>query len=289
MEIARRIWWAWPLWAVSRLPGAMRPMHAAYRWLARRRGCANGACRIDEAGQPYGRQHPAAHRVACRSRFSLRSSLPPWVFMWAMAFALYAGCKWLTYCDARDRGVASDRLRRSAISSRGPGWTRPRFWAQTERRRRPARSEWIAAVAQDRDSARRCSGVAPAALPGHPLLAGWLGMVGLMFRPALRHVPPAVARLADASASTPCRVMQQSAAFEHRWRTSGGRRWNTAFHELATRFTFRPLRLRVGPARGHAAGVSALGLIHELVISLPAHGGYGLPTGYFVRPGARRR
>ncbi len=47
VEIARRIWWAWPLWALSRLPGAMRPMHATYRWIARRRNCANGACNID--------------------------------------------------------------------------------------------------------------------------------------------------------------------------------------------------------------------------------------------------
>src|SRR5688572_1660014 len=29
-EIARRIWWAWPLWALSRLPGAMRPLRATY-------------------------------------------------------------------------------------------------------------------------------------------------------------------------------------------------------------------------------------------------------------------
>jgi predicted DCC family thiol-disulfide oxidoreductase YuxK len=44
VEIARRIWWAWPLWALSRLPGAMRPMRAGYQWMARRRSCANGAC-----------------------------------------------------------------------------------------------------------------------------------------------------------------------------------------------------------------------------------------------------
>ncbi len=41
VEIARRIWWAWPLWAVSRLPGATRPMSAMYRWIARHRSSAD--------------------------------------------------------------------------------------------------------------------------------------------------------------------------------------------------------------------------------------------------------
>jgi predicted DCC family thiol-disulfide oxidoreductase YuxK len=44
VEIARRIWWAWPLWALSRVPGAMRPTRAIYRWVARNRGCADGVC-----------------------------------------------------------------------------------------------------------------------------------------------------------------------------------------------------------------------------------------------------
>jgi predicted DCC family thiol-disulfide oxidoreductase YuxK len=44
--IARRIWWAWPLWALSRLPGAMPPLNAAYRWIARHRRCLNGACEV---------------------------------------------------------------------------------------------------------------------------------------------------------------------------------------------------------------------------------------------------
>jgi predicted DCC family thiol-disulfide oxidoreductase YuxK len=46
-QVARHIWWAWPLWALSRLPGAMWPMDAAYKWFARRRGCVSGACRRD--------------------------------------------------------------------------------------------------------------------------------------------------------------------------------------------------------------------------------------------------
>jgi predicted DCC family thiol-disulfide oxidoreductase YuxK len=46
MEIARRIWWAWPLWAVSRLPGAMQLFRAAYRLFARNRACVGNACAI---------------------------------------------------------------------------------------------------------------------------------------------------------------------------------------------------------------------------------------------------
>src|SRR5437870_3690201 len=37
MELARRIWWAWPVWVLSRLPGAMPKMRRAYRWVAERR------------------------------------------------------------------------------------------------------------------------------------------------------------------------------------------------------------------------------------------------------------
>jgi alginate O-acetyltransferase complex protein AlgI len=64
-----------------------------------------------------------------------------------------------------------------------------------------------------------------------------------------------------------------------------GRRWNTAFHELATRFTFRPLQPTVGRTAATLLVFLVSGLIHELVISVPAHGGYGLPTGYFVLQG----
>jgi len=44
VAIARRVGWAWPLWALSRIPGAMPVMRSAYRWIARNRGCVSGAC-----------------------------------------------------------------------------------------------------------------------------------------------------------------------------------------------------------------------------------------------------
>jgi predicted DCC family thiol-disulfide oxidoreductase YuxK len=44
--IARRIWWASPLWALSRVPGALPLLNVAYRWVARHRHCLNRACEV---------------------------------------------------------------------------------------------------------------------------------------------------------------------------------------------------------------------------------------------------
>lgn len=61
-----------------------------------------------------------------------------------------------------------------------------------------------------------------------------------------------------------------------------GRRWNLAVHDLMHDLTFRPLLGRWG-MQGAVAGVFILsGLFHELVLSLPAGGGFGLPTLFFL-------
>lgn len=47
---SRRSWWAQPLTIVSKLPVVMPVLRFAYRWVARRRYCGQGACRITSAG-----------------------------------------------------------------------------------------------------------------------------------------------------------------------------------------------------------------------------------------------
>ena len=42
--LSRQIWWAWPLYATSHLPGAMRLLDAAYRWFADHRTCVSDRC-----------------------------------------------------------------------------------------------------------------------------------------------------------------------------------------------------------------------------------------------------
>ena len=48
---------------------------------------------------------------------------------------------------------------------------------------------------------------------------------------------------------------------------------------------FRPLLRRLGAAGATFVAFLVSGFIHELVISLPARGGYGLPTMYFAVQG----
>lgn len=46
LQVTRRIWWAWPFYAVFSLPGFNRLIHAAYRSFARNRHYISHACRL---------------------------------------------------------------------------------------------------------------------------------------------------------------------------------------------------------------------------------------------------
>ncbi len=65
-----------------------------------------------------------------------------------------------------------------------------------------------------------------------------------------------------------------------------GARWNLAFHQVAYAWVFRTLRRRIGIRWAAMAVFFVSGAAHELVLSVPAGGGYGLPTLYFLIQGA---
>lgn len=44
--LARRIAWAWPLWAIAQWPPAMRVLRAMYRWVAAHRYCGLRNCPV---------------------------------------------------------------------------------------------------------------------------------------------------------------------------------------------------------------------------------------------------
>jgi hypothetical protein len=61
-----------------------------------------------------------------------------------------------------------------------------------------------------------------------------------------------------------------------------GVRWNTAFTTLARRFILRPLARTAGVRGAGLLVFLASGVVHDIAISLPAGGGWGWPTLYFL-------
>jgi len=206
-----------------------------------------------------------------------------WGFMWAMAFALYAGCKWLTYRDARRRGGAIDRWRALGYLFAWPGMDARAFLFGSDPVQRPSASEWLVALLKTLLGAALTGVAVRMKSSDHPFVAAWIGMIGVVFvlHFGVFHLMSLGWRRLGVNAMPIMRNPLRSVSLGEFW----GRRWNTAFHELAARFTFAPLRPIVGPTRATLLVFVVSGLIHELVISVPAHGGYGLPTGYFVLQG----
>ncbi|MCA9256650.1 MAG: hypothetical protein KDA33_13470, partial [Phycisphaerales bacterium] len=63
------------------------------------------------------------------------------------------------------------------------------------------------------------------------------------------------------------------------------RRWNRAFRDVSHALVVRPTRRFLGPAGAVGLVFVASGLVHELLMSWPARGGWGAPTAYFTLQG----
>ncbi len=61
-----------------------------------------------------------------------------------------------------------------------------------------------------------------------------------------------------------------------------GKRWNLAVHEVLSIVVWQPLKPILGWRWAAAAVFIASGLLHELLLSYPAAGGWGWPLSYFV-------
>jgi predicted DCC family thiol-disulfide oxidoreductase YuxK len=46
LYVMRRIWWAWPVYAIFSLPGFNQLIHLGYRWVARNRYCISRTCNL---------------------------------------------------------------------------------------------------------------------------------------------------------------------------------------------------------------------------------------------------
>ncbi|MCI0702225.1 MAG: membrane bound O-acyl transferase family-domain-containing protein [Planctomycetia bacterium] len=211
------------------------------------------------------------------------SHWPPWVVMWAIAAGLFAICKWLTW--ARTIVPGASKWRQFAYWFAWPGLDAKAFFdpRPIPRERRPSTGEWVFAFVKFALGVALVCGVVRLVPAELPFVRAWVGMAGVVFllHFGTFHLLSCAWRTCGVDAKPIMNWPLVSESVSEFWR----KRWNLAFRDLAYRFLFRPLTARFGALAGLAGGFLVSGIAHELVISVPARGGYGLPTLYFVIQG----
>jgi hypothetical protein len=213
----------------------------------------------------------------------LRNRVTAWEFMWALAFAIFAGLKWFTWWSAKTR-VSHTPWRSAAYLLMWPGMDADSFLDAKPRAEKPKARQWFAAFLKAGLGAFCLWFLARQVPSGAPLLRGWMGMLGLilLLHFGSFHVIALVWQSFGIAAEPIMRAPLRSQSLSEFW----GRRWNLGFRQLSHDLIFRPTYKKLGP---HGAGFLVFlvsGLLHDLVISVPARGGYGLPTLYFAIQGA---
>lgn len=209
---------------------------------------------------------------------------PPWAVMWALAVVIFALCKWVTWHGTAVKGVSA--WRHLAYLFAWPGLDARSFLdpKSITPQQRPRPGEWLLGFAKFICGAVIVWGVVPRVPADFPILTGWIGMAGLVFllHFGLFHLLSCFWRAAGVNARPLMNWPVLATSVTEFW----GKRWNTAFRDLTHRFLFRPLSTRLGAVGALLTGFLLSGVVHDLVISVPAGGGYGWPTVYFLVQGA---
>jgi hypothetical protein len=201
--------------------------------------------------------------------------------MWMLALAVYFTCKALTWGTTHTVSVA--RWKHAAYLFAWPGMDAATFLGPKSFTSCCMAAEWLRATSRLLFSIVIVFGIARRLGAEDPYVVGWVGMVGfvLILHFGAFHLLSCAWRRLELTAHPLMNRPLTSTSLSEFW----GRRWNMAFRDLTHRFLFEPLTSRFGPRHGVLAGFAFSGLVHELVISVPAGAGYGGPTLFFAIQG----
>ena len=215
---------------------------------------------------------------------TLRAKLVPWIFMWMLAAAVFAGCKWQTWWDARAiMRSAKNWKRAAAYLLLWPGMEAHDFFEVGAEKQHIRASEWFIGIGKTLSGMALVWAGARVIASGHPLLGGWMGMIGLVL--FLHFGSFQLIALAWERSGIRVRPIMRRPVASRSLSKLWGKRWNLGFRKLSHAWVFQPLQKRFGLVGGTLGAFLASGLLHDLVISVPAGAGYGLPTAYFLAQG----
>jgi hypothetical protein len=211
----------------------------------------------------------------------LRGVVPPWIFMWILAVAIFAGFKWWTWWRTIHHGMETSFTRSLTFLFLWPGMDADRFLALDRTVPRPLPGSWLFAIAKTIFGAVLIWGVAR--LAGNGWGAGWIGMIGFIFilHFGIFHLLALFWQRNGIDAQPLMRWPALADSLSDFW----SKRWNAGFRDLAFGLLFVKLASHIPPRIATLTIFVVSGLIHELVITFPAGAGYGLPTCYFLTQG----
>ncbi len=201
-------------------------------------------------------------------------NLPRWAWMWLLAGGLFLLGKQAVFARMKRSGTSWPLWKTLAWFFAWPGMNARDF----ERSGQECPRSRVFALAKILIGSFLLWG--EARYFDHPLAAGWCGMIGLIL---VLHfgIFDLIAIFWQALGFRAAPIMNAPVAsllLAEFW----GRRWNSAFRDLAHPFVFVPAAKRWGLHSALWVSFAVSGLAHELVISVPAGAGFGLPTAYFI-------
>jgi hypothetical protein len=212
------------------------------------------------------------------------NTFPPWALMWTLAFMIYAACKCATF-------VSLWTQKKGALSA--PDWGYFLFWPGMDvqpflqkslQTNVSKKNNWLAIAMKLMIGILLLWGITPALPATMPLVKGWVGMIGLFF---LLHLGIfSVLCLLWSKQGFPVKSLFNAPLKAKSLTEFWGERWNLAYHDLMRHYLYKPLRQWIPQAQALILVFLFSGLLHDLVISIPARAGYGLPTLYFLIQGA---
>ena len=208
---------------------------------------------------------------------------PRWHLMWILSIVVFYCFKWLSWRSSNL--LKTSQTRRLAWWLAWPGMDASRFLLKRKLsgEHRPEIAEWASATGVlVLGLALFAAGVLCVNRQNN-IAGAWCGMFGIVFMLhfGLFHLMSCTWRTAGIDATPIMNRPWSSTGLGEFW----GRRWNLAFRDTANVALFKPVARQWGPYVAILTVFLFSGVIHDLVISIPAKCGYGLPTLYFFLQG----
>jgi hypothetical protein len=201
--------------------------------------------------------------------------IEPWQLMCMQALGLFIGAK-----IAMAATVVFPTIGRACAFMLATLSMDPQPFIDLRRCTPPKVSEALLPALQFIAGALALCWLVPLVATDHPRAAGWTAMAAavLILHHAFSDFSMLVLRFAGIAVKPIMRAPLLSPSLREFW----GSRWNVAFRSLAHRLIFMPAAARFGTRAAAWVVFIVSGLVHELVITVPAGGGYGGPTVFFL-------